>query len=269
MGPVLRLVSLLAENARPLYERITEYLGSRLGTPVELLLGPLPERRRRLDAGEADVAFICGWPYALRHDRPEPQVELLCAPVMAAPRYGGRPIYFTDVIVRRDHPAHTFVDLRGAVWSYNDLGSHSGYNVMRHHLLQLGETRGYFGRVVDASTHQGSIQMVLDGKIDASGIDSTVLETELARRPEIGPALRTIATLGPSPIPPVVVARHVAPALRARLRALFLGMADDPAGRALLAADRVATFVPMQDADYDPIRAMAQQAETAGFLTIR
>jgi ABC-type phosphate/phosphonate transport system substrate-binding protein len=269
MSAMLRLVSLLAENARPFYERIAQYLAGQLAAPVELLGGPLPERRRRLDAGDADVAFICGWPYALRHDRPEPQIELLCAPVMAAPRYGGRPVYFTDVIVRQDHPARDFAGLRGAVWSYNDLGSHSGYNVTRHHLLQLGETRGYFGRVVDAGTHQGSIQMVLDGAIDASGIDSTVLETELVRRPEIRAALRTIATLGPGPIPPVAVARHVEPELAARLQDLFLGMAADPAGLAVLAAGRVATFVTVRDADYDPIREMARRAEAAGFLTLR
>jgi phosphonate transport system substrate-binding protein len=266
---MVRVVSLLAQNARPLYERITQYLAARLAPPVELLGGTLAERRQRLDAGEADVAFICGWPYAVRHDRPEPQVELLCAPVMTGPRYGGRPVYFTDVIVRRDHPARDFGDLRGAVWSYNDTGSHSGYNVMRHHLLQLGETRGYFGRVVDAGTHQNSIQMVLDGTIDASGIDSTVLETEIAGRPDIGAGLRAIATLGPSPIPPVVVARHVEPSLKARLRDLLLGMAADPAGRTVLEAGRVATFVPMQDRDYDPIREMARRAEAAGFLTLR
>jgi len=266
---MLRVVSLLAQNARPLYERITHYLAASLAAPAELLGGTLPERRQRLDEGKADVAFLCGWPYALRHDRPEPQVELLCAPVMTGLRYGGRPVYFTDVIVRHDHPARSIADLRGAVWSYNDTGSHSGYNVMRHHLLQLGETRGYFGRVVDAGTHQGSIQMVLDGRIDASGIDSTVLETEIAGRPEIAAGLRTIASLGPSPIPPVVVARHVEPSLAARVRDVFLGMAADPAGHAILAAGRVATFVPMQDADYDPIREMARRAEAAGFLTLR
>src|SRR5262249_51577568 len=158
------------------------------------------------------------------------------------PRYGGRPVYFTDVIVRHDHPARSIADLRGAVWSYNDTGSHSGYNVMRHHLLQLGETRGYFGRVVDAGTHQASVPMGLAGAIDASGIASTFLETEIAGRPEIGAGLRTIASLGPSPIPPVVVARHVEPSLAARLRDLFLGMAADPGGHAVLTAGRVATF---------------------------
>jgi hypothetical protein len=46
-------------------------------------------------------------------------------------------------------------------------------------------------------------------------------------------------------------------------------MAADPAGRAVLTPDRVAAFVPMQDADYDPIREMAQRAEAAGFVTLR
>ena len=100
MSAVLRVVSLLAENARPLYERIAQYLAGRLAAPVELVAGSLQERRRRLDTGDADVAFICGWPYALRHDRPEPQVELLCAPVMSAPRYGGA----ARVLHRRDRP---------------------------------------------------------------------------------------------------------------------------------------------------------------------
>ena len=58
------------------------------------------------------VAFICGWAYAQRHDRPERSVDLLCAPVMAAPRYEDRPIYFTDVVVRHDHPGQSFADLR-------------------------------------------------------------------------------------------------------------------------------------------------------------
>lgn len=267
---MLRLASLLADNARPIYEQIAGYVAERLAVPVSLLAeGSREERFRRLDAGDVDVAFLCGLPYSQMHDRPGRPIELLCAPVMAAPRYGGRPVYFTDVVVRRDHPARAFADLRGTVWAYNDRGSHSGYNVVRHHLLALGETSGYFERVVESGAHQNSIQMLLDREVDASGIDSTVLELELARRPEIGAALRTIAVIGPSPIPPVVVAHGVAPSLRARLRELFLGMSADRTGRGVLAEGRMAGFVPVRDADYDPIRAMARRAEAAGFLTLR
>ena len=267
---MLRLASFLADNARPIYERIAAYLAERLEAPAELLTGvPWDERHRRLDAGDVDVAFICGLPYSQKHDRPGRPIELLCAPVMAAPRYGGRPVYFTDVVLRKDHPARAFADLRGSVWAYNDEGSHSGYNVVRHHLLALHETGGYFGRVVASGSHQHSIQMLLAREIDASGLDSTVLELEMARRPELGAALRTITTIGPSPIPPVVVARGLDPALKARLRDLFLGMSADPAGRVVLAEGRMAGFVPVRDADYDPIREMARRAEAAGFLTLR
>jgi phosphonate transport system substrate-binding protein len=267
---MLRLASFLADNARPIYERIARYLGSRLDVPVELLAGvPLVERHRRLDAGEIDVAFICGLPYSQKHDRADRPVELLCAPVMAAPRYGGQPVYFTDVVVRHEDPARTFADLRGRRWAYNDTGSHSGYNVVRHHLLTLGETGGYFGQVISGGTHQGSLRLLLAGDVDAAGIDSTVLETELTGRPGLDAALRTITAIGPSPIPPVVVARGLDPGLRARLRELFVGMAADPAGRIVLAEGRMSGFVPVRDADYDPIRVMVRRAEAAGFLTLR
>ena len=270
MRAMLRVASFLADNARPLYAEITAYLAGRLAIPAELLAGvALEEQHRRLDAGAIDVAFLCGWPYVLKHDRPDSPIELLCAPVMAAPRYGGQPVYFTDVIVRHDHPARAFADLRRATWSYNNDGSHSGYNVVRHHLLELGETRGYFGRVLCGGSHQGSIRLVLDGAIDATGVDSTVLETELAADPDLGAALRTIAVIGPSPIPPMVASRALDPALRARLRACLLGMGADPTGRAVLAAGRLAGFVPVADADYDPIRAMERRAADAGFLTLR
>jgi ABC-type phosphate/phosphonate transport system substrate-binding protein len=111
---MVRLASFLADSARPTYERIAAYLADRLDGPVEFLAGvPWEERHRRLDAGEIDLAFICGLPYTRKYDRPDRPIELLCAPVMAASRYGGRPIYFTDVVVRREHPARAFSDLRG------------------------------------------------------------------------------------------------------------------------------------------------------------
>jgi phosphonate transport system substrate-binding protein len=81
-------------------------------------------------------------PYVDLMDLPEPPVELLAAPVLVGERYGGRPIYFSDVIVRRDSPIHCFAELRGRSWTYNDTASHSGYNLTRYQLLRAGETGG-------------------------------------------------------------------------------------------------------------------------------
>jgi ABC-type phosphate/phosphonate transport system substrate-binding protein len=111
--------------------------------------------------------------------------------------------------------------------------------------------------------------MVEAGEVDASGIDSTVLDVERRQRPELCTALRTVAILGPSPIPPVIVTRALTGNRKERLRAALLAMHEDAEGRTILADGLMARFVRVQDADYHPIRAMVARAVTAGFLVLR
>jgi len=133
--------------------------------------------------------------------------EPLAAPVLAGDRYGGRPVYFSDVIVARDSRFQSFADLRGASWAFNEPDSHSGYLVTLVRLLELRETDQFFGKVVDAGWHQVSIDLVATGQLDASAVDSPVLAVELRNRPELQNRLRVIDRLGPSPIQPVVARR--------------------------------------------------------------
>jgi phosphonate transport system substrate-binding protein len=215
------------------------------------------------------VAFICGLPYVqLARGRPSP-VTLLAAPVLAGARYGGRPIYYSDVIARRDAAWRSFADLKGASWAYNDPDSHSGYNITRYRLVQLGETQGFFGRVVQAGWHQRAIRMVCSGEVDASAIDCQVLAVELRDHPELAPQVKVIDTLGPAAIQPVVSASGAPAGLQAGVRAALLAMADDEEGRHGLAHGFVERFVAVADADYDDIRSMVKAAEAAQFMTLR
>jgi phosphonate transport system substrate-binding protein len=214
-----------------------------------------------LDCGEAHIGVICGLPYVWKVDRSEPLVELLAAPVMQRPRYGDRPIYFSDVVVRADSPFRNFADLRGASWAYNEPGSQSGYNLTRCHLASLGERSGYFGRVVESGAHQSSIDMVIDGVVNASAIDSSVLELEFELRPMLAGFVRVIHTLGPSPVPPAVVSIKVPTGVRRTLRHVLLTMHHEPSGREILARAGIVRFTSVSDRDYDPIRRMARIAE--------
>lgn len=252
----------MAPNAEETCGAIAHYLQHHLQIPVEFVHQiPWQEREQRLDAGEIQIGWICGLPYVWKADEPVANLELLVAPVMRGDRYQNRPVYFSDVVVRQDSPYQSFADLRGTVWAYNEPRSHSGYWLTRSHLATLGETSGYFARVVESGAHQNSLRLLLEGQIDASAIDSTVLETELRQQPTLAEQIRIIDTLGPSPIPPWVIARSLPLDLKQRVRSLFLQMHQDPQGEQMLAAGAIAHFVAVSDADYDPIRQMAERAE--------
>jgi phosphonate transport system substrate-binding protein len=258
----ITLVSLMSDNARPTYQRIAEYLSQHAGVRATLVTDvPWQEQERLLDQGQAEVGFICGLPYI----RKVAQVELLAAPVMQAARYQGRPIYFSDVVVRHDSLYRSFADLRGATWAYNEPGSWSGCVGPRAHLAALGETAGYFGRVVESGAHLRSLQLIAEGVVDASAIDTMVMELELKRRPELAAQFRVVDSIGPSPIPPVVVARAAPAAHKRRLRDVLLRMHEDVEGQVILSDGMIARFAAVHDADYDDIRRKALSAEEVQF----
>ncbi len=259
----MKITSIQAPNADFYCELIAAYISDRLGSPATFVTGiPWQERERMIDAGEIQVGWICSLPYIWKADRPDPSIELLVAAIMEGERYKQQPVYYSDVVVRHDSRYRTFDDLRGARWAYNEPNSHSGFNVVRYHLAMLGELSGYFGAVTESGSHQRSLEMILDGHVDASAIDSTVLEMEIVNQPSISDRIRVIETLGPSPIPPWVVSRNLPDSLRDSLRSVFLEMHQNEAGKAILREGMIARFVSVSDQNYDPIRDMERIAQT-------
>jgi phosphonate transport system substrate-binding protein len=242
----------------PVYQFITTAVGQKLGCPTQLVVGASFEQFAN---SEVDAGFMCGLPYVKLTRQNPPPVELLAAPVLRGERFQGRPIYFSDVIVRPDSPSQTLADLRGCTWAYNEVASHSGYNVVRYRLSQMGETRGFFGRMIESGSHQNSMRLVAAGQADAAAIDCQVLAIELRHQPQLAAQLRVIEALGPSPGLPVVASRHLPESLKAEVRSVLLALADDPAARSRLAHGLVQRFAPVVDADYDVIREMLAAGE--------
>jgi phosphate/phosphite/phosphonate ABC transporter binding protein len=248
----------------PIAERfcagVAEYVGQRLGLAVEVVDAiPWPERLREFDAGRIHVCWMCGLPYVWRADGPDPSMELLGALVAAGARYGDRPVYFSDVLVRRDSPWSSFAGLEGATWAYNEPTSHSGYNATRHLLARMGRERGFFASAVMAGSHEASLRLLLDGSVDATAIDSTVLDLVCRADPDVGERVRSVASFGPSPSPPWVIERTVPEDLRAAVRTALLTMSTDRQGRAVLASGLVSRFAVVTDGDYDQVRRMATE----------
>ena len=108
--------------------------------------------------------------------------------------------------------------------------------------------------------------MILDDQVEASAIDTTVLDWVIDQRPEVETQIRVIETIGPSPIPPWVSSTQLPGHVRSALRRTFLGMHEDNEGRAILDRGRITRFVAAHDTDYDPIRRMADVAASVSLV---
>lgn len=260
----LRVASHLAPGAEALYAFLAGYLADRLHRRADFTLA---ESYERCAQDVDDVCFVCSVPYLLFEEAGRVDMQVVAAPVLLGDRYAGRPIYFSDVVVQADSHYQRFSDLRGRVWAYNEPFSHSGYIVVLHHLRSIGEDAGFFGQMVEAGFHAEALRMVAGGEVDAAAIDSQVLAIELRDRPELAKAVRSVGTIGPSTIQPVVVsASRLTVAERRSIVAALTAVGNDPEARDKLDAAFVQRFVAVDGTAYDDIRFMLRRVRGSGLL---
>jgi phosphonate transport system substrate-binding protein len=264
-GGPLQFATFLAPNMEPVYRFLAERIADRLDWPGELVVGGSFDQFER---GEADLGVICGLPYVWLADRRPAPVQPLAAPVLAGDRYGGRPVYYSDVIVRHDSAITCLEELRGCSWAFNEPASHSGHTVTLYSLVGMGIQPGFFTRVVQAGFHQRAIRLVHAGAVDAAAIDSQVLAIELRDHPQLAHWLRVIDTFGPSTIQPVVAASRLPDQLKDEVRELLVGLGDDPSARPALDHGFVQGFTAVDDTAYDDIRAMLAIIRAAGWTSL-
>jgi phosphonate transport system substrate-binding protein len=222
-----------------------------------------------LDSGMADIGFMCGLPYVMMHDKPQSSIELLLAPVMKSKKYNDEPKYYSYVIVHKDSKFDSFSDLKGSTFVYNDEISNSGYNVPRAKLIEMGETSGFFGKILRSGSHEESIRMVALGEAEVSAVDSLVYDYDVAKNPKFTQQTKILEILGPAGIPPVVISTRISPSLRKKISDILLGMKDDPVGAEILEEALVDRFTVVDDSNYDDVRKMRRQAQDSGFQVIR
>jgi phosphonate transport system substrate-binding protein len=264
----LRLRTYLTPSVpRSLFAYLADYLGERLGMPAELQIethhsGPPRGQPDPFTEGTLDLGFFCAPPYIWLLDRPEPPVELLpFGLVFEDPRGAGRPVYFSDIVVRKNHPARSFADLVNARWGYNDRESLSGYYSVVQTAAEHGADATFLGRLRDMGGHLASLRALRRGTIDAAAIDSTVLALRRRRDPTLRADLRVVQGLGPWPIQPIVMRRSLPVRLKTRLTAAIGALGETAERRRALRRWLVSGVAPMTDADFDVERAALARAQ--------
>jgi ABC-type phosphate/phosphonate transport system substrate-binding protein len=257
----LRFLSYLAPSLpRALFRGVVGHVAAATGMRTSLRFetrasGPRPGGPDPFSTGEVDVAFLCSpaWLW-LSERRPSPVALVPAAPVFDDPRAGGRPVYFSDVVVRSDGPVRDFAGLAGRRFAYNDTCSLSGWLSLLQRLASTGAGPRFLGGVRASGSHLRSIDAVVSGSVDAAAIDSNVLALAMRRDPALASRLRVIESWGPYPIQPVVARAALPRPVRAAVAEALLTLHFDPAARRDLAAFGLARFAPTSAAAYEEER---------------
>ena len=261
---MLRVATHLAPGVLPAYALAAQRVGERLGRPAELVVAP---DYGRCVADVDHVCFVCSVPYVLLAATGAIRMEVLAAPLLRGRRYGRRPIYFSDVVVRADSTYQTLDDLRGEPWAFNEPYSHSGFLVVLHEVATRTDGHEFLGDAVEAGFHDESMRMVLRGEVAWAAIDSQVLGIWMRRQPSLRKRLRVVATLGPSTIQPVVASsRRLTRTDRAAVTEALTALHLEPADRLVLQRAGIARFVAIGGEAYDDIRSMLATVERSGLL---
>jgi ABC-type phosphate/phosphonate transport system substrate-binding protein len=209
-------------------------------------------------------AFMCGFPFIRSTRRPKP----VMAPVPVGARYGGRPVYVTDLVVRADAPFRSLEDTFGGRLGYTVEDSHSGYNALRHHLLPFRSIERptlYRESVGPLFTPRRVVEAILAGDIDVGPLDGYAFDLIKRHEPDLAARVRTIATTEPAPIPFLIASADCPSEVVGTLRSALaeFGACDECA--ALRDELCLTGFTPVVEANYEIIAAWDREARAAGY----
>jgi ABC-type phosphate/phosphonate transport system substrate-binding protein len=215
---------------------------------------PLAALWARDDLG---LAMMCGLPFSQRVPRP----TLVAAPVPSPARYGGLPVYFTDIVVRADAPYQRLEDTFSGVVGYTLADSMSGGVALANHLAPYREARGLrlYRKAVGNLIHaRGVIDALAAGTIDVGPLDSYYHDLLRHNEPAFAQQVRIIASTEARPIPPLVATAALKPDELARLREALQAGTQAPELRAVAERLLLAGFAVPDPADYEVLAQIAR-----------
>lgn len=251
------------------WRRLLTWVGERSGVGFDVL-EPAAEPLSLDDLwARPDMAcvFMCGYPWMMRETRP----HLLAAPVPSPPRFGGKPVYVSDFLVRADSGFRSVEDTFGGTIAYSTEHSHSGYNAPRFHLLpyrSAARPRLYENVIGPFIRQRPVIEAVIDGRADVAAVDGYGLDLLRRHEPEMVGKLRIIATTLPAPAPPLVASPGIDAATRAAVTAALLAIHQDPAMAPTLDELLLSRFVPPDERAFDVFMERERAAEAAGYAVL-
>lgn len=224
------------------------YLRQRTGREVVFVQrGSYREIVDLLLSDRVDIAWLCGYPYAMYEKR---------LALVAIARHRGQSVYRSHLIVpQADTQTRDVTGQRHRVFAFSDPLSNSGYLVPRVELLRAGQDPDrFFRRTFFTFGHRKVVEAVRVGLADAGAVDGYVWDTLHAQHPEETAGLRVAWRSAPHGFPPIVARVGLAMDERERLTRALLEMRGSASGDTLLQRLDLDGFERATSTQFDSIR---------------
>jgi ABC-type phosphate/phosphonate transport system substrate-binding protein len=253
-----------------LWRRLFAWIATRVGMPLEIIEhrppASLGDLWRRSDLG---AAAMCGYPLATWSGDSQPVP--LAAPTPSLEPFGGRAVYWTDVVVRSDSRFEHVDDLAGRRFGWTVVDSQSGYQAPRHHFASRAIARGgcFFGSAVGPLvTPRRVVESVIGSSIDAGPLDAYWHTLLRLHEPDTAARLRVIGRTEETPIPCFVAAAAVPQKVRERLVQTFIDSARAAELREVCAGLALARFDPVDVGTYDILATRSRAVDAMGYARL-
>ena len=254
----------LAEAWRLLLQWVIE----RAGVDAEVIDYPAPQSLAALwSRPDMGCAFMCGYPLA----RAQPQPVVLAAPLPSPARYGGRPVYCTDLVVRADSAIATLDAAWGQRMAFTTTDSMSGHQAPRRFFAPFAVARGgklFAATVGPLVTPRAVVDALLARQADIGPLDSYAHDLLRLHEPGLAAQLKVVASTPLAPIPALVGAPSIDPAAAQRLSEALLAVAGAPELATQRAALLLRGFARIPASDYHANMAAADEADALGYARL-
>lgn len=222
---------------------------------------PLPALWSRADLA---CAFMCGYPLSQRH----PQPVVLAAPVPSPAAYGGQPVYWSNLVARKDGSIRTLDDAFGCRMAFTTPDSQSGYQAVRSLFAPYASQRRaplFASTVGPLITPRRVVDAILSKEADIGPVDSYAYDLMRKHDPDLLAPLEIIATTMRTPIPPLVGSPDLPEADAASLTSALVSVTDAAELAAVREALQLQGFSAVCVAAYDVLRKAAEAADLLGY----
>lgn len=250
-----------------------QYLQDQLHIPVDVVRvqghAPTIEAMR---AGKVDIAHFGALAYLIAAQ--EAGAQAIVSRGTPDGALGG---YHAMIAVPKDSPIHSMQELKAraksAVFTFAEPASTSGDLYPRVGLMALGiDPERDFKRVLYADGHLGALMSIISGKVDAGAFDEMFM-TRLISKGKMKPGdIRILWTSELIPNEPIAVRGSLPEQLKKEIQAAILAIpTKNPQlwasmHRNVYSATYGNTYIPVNDATYDPLRRYALQVKQFNFL---